>query len=106
MELDKQIRSTSDTKKEFENRIPRADLQCVIDVRRKSVTFDTNDLFFPDVQLFFGFRDNGELGVEFDRMSYGWDLSLLGRVDFHPLLLVKNILDIFLQMLFIRNMKL
>lgn len=79
MELDKQIRSTSEPKKQFENPIPRADLQCVIDVRRKSVTFDTNDLFFPDVQLFFGFRDNGELGVEFDRMTYGWDLSILGE---------------------------
>jgi len=77
MELDNQIRSETEAKKKYEKTIPRADLQCVIDIKTKSIAFDTNDLFFPDLNLFFGFRDDGKLGVVFDNMSYGWDISEL-----------------------------
>lgn len=79
MTLDKEIRSTSDPRDPLEYVIPRADLQSVIDITNKTVTFDTSDLYFANIQLFFGFRDNGKQGVVFDNMTYGWDISELGE---------------------------
>jgi len=61
----------------LENPIPTADLQILIDIGNKTITFDTNDLYFTPIHLYFGFRNNGTLPVEFDNMRFGYDVSAL-----------------------------
>jgi hypothetical protein len=61
----------------LEQGIPRADLQVIIDISKKTISFDTNDLYFTPIHLFFGFRNNGTLPVEFTNMKFGYDVSAL-----------------------------
>lgn len=66
-----------DSREGLELPIPLGNLQCVIDIGQKTVTFDINDLYVPDIHLFFGFRNNGEQKTTFINMKFGYDLSIL-----------------------------
>lgn len=57
--------------------IPVANLQIIIDISKKDISFDINDLYFCPVHLFFGFRTNGNLPVKFDNMTFGYTISSL-----------------------------
>ena len=61
----------------LEQGIPTADLQIIIDISEKRIKFDTNDLYFTPIHLYFGFRNRGQLPVEFNNMKFGYDVSTL-----------------------------
>lgn len=56
---------------------PRCDLQVMIDITKKTIEFDTDDLYFKDIQLMIGFRDDGKLPVKFNDLKFGYDLSIV-----------------------------
>jgi hypothetical protein len=61
----------------LERPIPTSDLQIIIDIGKKTITFDTNDLYFTPIHLYFGFRNNGLMSVQFNNMKFGYDVSAL-----------------------------
>lgn len=65
-----------DVREGMEKGVPLGNLQCIIDIGNKTITFDTNDLYVPDIHLFFGFRTNGEQNSVFTDMTFGYDLSI------------------------------
>jgi hypothetical protein len=65
-----------DTRPDEDASKPKAEIHIQIDIFNKTISYDLNHLLFSDIQLFFGFTDDGKLPVEFTDMKFGYELTL------------------------------